>query len=63
MDRELAQLQKYGVYERVDNVPPNGKVIDTKWVVREKEEKPVSEKPKATGCSASWWESGSRYVG
>jgi len=34
---------KYGVYKWIDMVPAGGKTIDTKWVVREKEEKAVSD--------------------
>ena len=37
--RELDQLERYGVYEWVDAVPAGAKVVDTKWVLREKEEK------------------------
>ena len=37
--RELEQLERYGVYEWVDNVPEGKRVIDTKWVLKEKEEK------------------------
>ena len=43
MQRELALLDKYGVYKWIDAVPAGGKIIDTKWVVREKEEKAVSD--------------------
>ena len=43
MSRELAQLEKYGVYEWVDNVPAGAKIVDTKWVVRIKEEKPLHD--------------------
>ena len=45
MQRELEQLQRYSVYEWVDEVPAGAKVVDTKWVLREKEEK-SSEDPK-----------------
>ena len=32
-------LEKYDVYEWVDEVPVGAKVIDTKWVQRKKEKK------------------------
>jgi len=32
-------LDKYQVYKWVNKVPAGGKTIDTKWVVRKKEEK------------------------
>jgi len=32
-------LEKYDVYEWVDEVPVGAKVIDTKWVLKEKREK------------------------
>ena len=38
-DREIAQLEKYGVFEWVDEVPAGKKAIDTKWVLKEKEER------------------------
>ena len=37
-DRELGQLDQYGVYEWVDHVPERKRVIDTKWVLKEKED-------------------------
>lgn len=43
--RELDQLERYGVYEWIDEVPAGAKVVDTKWVLREKEEK-LPEDPK-----------------
>jgi len=43
MRRELAMLEKYQVYEWVDKVPYSAKTVDTKWVVKEKEEKAVSD--------------------
>ena len=37
-DREIAQLEKYGVFEWIDEVPAGKKAIDTKWVLKKKEE-------------------------
>lgn len=42
-DREIEQLKRYGVFEWVDAVPDGKKVIDTKWVLREKEERNYSD--------------------
>ena len=36
MEDEKAQLQKYGVYEELDELPAGKQTIDTKWVLREK---------------------------
>ena len=36
-------MECYGVYEWVDEVPAGAKVIDTKWVLREKEERPADK--------------------
>ena len=41
--RELAMLEKYDVYEWVDEVPVGAKVIDTKWVLKEKREKDAND--------------------
>ena len=38
-DREIPQLEKYSVFECVDEVPAGKKAIDTKWVLKEKEER------------------------
>lgn len=43
-DREIAQLEKYGVIEWVDQVPEGKKIVDTKWVLLEKEERPKENK-------------------
>jgi len=37
--RELAMLEKQDVYEWADEVPVGAKVINTKWVLKEKREK------------------------
>lgn len=42
-DREIAQLEKYGVIEWIDTVPAGKKIVDTKWVLREKEEKAITD--------------------
>jgi len=49
MSQVLALLKKYQVYEWVDEVSAGGKVIDTKWVVREKEEKAHSNPKRYKG--------------
>jgi len=43
MKRKLAQLKNYGIYEWVDHVPEGKRVINTKWVLREKEEKTLED--------------------
>ena len=43
MHWELTLLDKYQVYKWVYKVPAGGKIIDTKWVMREKEEKALSD--------------------
>lgn len=36
MEEEKTQMRKYAVYEEVDDVPPGKRVVDTKWVLKEK---------------------------
>jgi hypothetical protein len=33
MEKEREQLRKYGVYEKLEKLPPGEKAIDTKWVL------------------------------
>jgi hypothetical protein len=49
---ELEQLQKYGVYGIVDEIPDGHKPVDTKWVLREKRDSKgeiLKYKPRLTG--------------
>ena len=43
IQREPDQLERYEVYECVNEVPAGAKVIDTKWVLRKKEEKSLED--------------------
>jgi len=41
-------LEKYDVYEWVDEVPVGAKVIDTKWMLKEKREKDANDPKRFT---------------
>lgn len=46
-NREIAQLERYGVIEWVDQVPAGKKIVDTKWVLLEKLERTDDKRYKA----------------